>query len=300
MKLLILGSEGFIGGYCTRYFAEKGYFVFGADIFEQPSQQYRYYKVSRLSTELDEIFLSENFDAVINAAGSAHVNYSMNHPLLDFEANSFDTIRTLDAIRKYQPACKYLHISSAAVYGNPVALPIKEDDALHPLSPYGWHKLIAENLCREYVEVFGLSICMVRPFSVYGPGLKKQMFWEWYQKAKAISNKIELLGTGNETRDYINIKDLVRALEALLQNSKFEGEVYNLASGTEITINKIASLFFPALNNSIKYSFNGVVRAGDPLNWCADVSKLKKLGFSTKYTIETGVNELIDWLTHSG
>ena len=110
---------------------------------------YTYYKISRLPGQFEDIFIEEKYDACINASGSGNVNHSVMHPLEDFELNTFDTARILDAIRKHNKACKYLHISSAAVYGNPAHLPVNEEMACKPLSPYGWHKLMAEQLCKE-------------------------------------------------------------------------------------------------------------------------------------------------------
>src|SRR5260370_35821534 len=116
MKLLILGSEGFIGNNLISFFLNKGVRIAGCDLFERPSQhEYAYFKVSRLSPEWDDIF-SRKFDFCINAAGSGNVPYSMEHPLIDFESNTLDTMRILDAIRKNNESCRYLHISSAAVY----------------------------------------------------------------------------------------------------------------------------------------------------------------------------------------
>ncbi|NOT76638.1 MAG: NAD-dependent epimerase/dehydratase family protein [Cyclobacteriaceae bacterium] len=296
MRILILGSEGFIGSHCVRFFLSYNHNVAGADLFEQPLQQYAYTKVSRLSPELDEIFTAEIFDAVINASGSGNVPYSMTHPVLDFEANSLDTIRVLDAIRKHQPGCKYIHISSAAVYGNPVRLPIQEDDEKIPLSPYGWHKLISEQLCKEYTKIFTLNTAVVRPFSVYGPGLKKQMFWDIYQKTLGNKGSIELHGTGNESRDYIYINDMIHALDCILRNAPMQGEVYNLATGEETTIKKAVELFLHALDGTREYYFNNTVRPGDPLNWRADISKLKVLGFNSQVSVSKGLQELAEWL----
>jgi UDP-glucose 4-epimerase len=297
LKILIVGSEGFIGSHCVTHFSSISNFVHGIDLFERPSHPYSYTKISRLSPELEELFASQQFDAVINAAGSGSVPYSMSHPVLDFEANSLDTILVLDAIRKHQPSCKYLHLSSAAVYGNPVRLPVKESDAVQPLSSYGWHKLIAENLCKEYSAVFGLNTAVARPFSVYGPGLKKQLFWDVYQKQKNVHPTIALLGTGKESRDYIYVEDLIHALDCILLRGEMRGEVYNVASGYETTIGEAVSLFLLALNSKKTMLFDGTMRVGDPLNWLADISKLQQLDFKAKIDLKEGIIELAEWIT---
>ncbi|HMJ45974.1 MAG TPA: NAD-dependent epimerase/dehydratase family protein, partial [Ferruginibacter sp.] len=166
MKLIIIGSQGFIGSHLCEYFFKNGYDVYGTDVLDPPANiKYRYSKVSRLSTEWEELLSTDKFDFCINAAGSGNVSYSVSHPLIDFEANTLDVVKILDAIRKSNLLCKYLHISSAAVYGNPAHLPITESAPLNPISPYGYHKLMSEIVCKEYAALFGIQVAIVRPFS---------------------------------------------------------------------------------------------------------------------------------------
>jgi UDP-glucose 4-epimerase len=296
MKLLIIGSEGFIGSHCIDHFMAKGNDVWGLDLYEQPTKLYSYTKVSRLSPEFEEIFQQHQFDVVINAAGSGNVNYSMSHPIIDFEANCLDTIRTLDVIRKYQQQCKYIHVSSAAVYGNPVKLPVNEKDAMNPMSPYGWHKLISENLCLEYTLVYNLKTAIVRPFSVYGPGLKKQLFWDLYQKCINAKDAIQLFGTGTESRDFIYISDLVAALDIIINKGRMQAECYNLASGVETTIADVVKTYFEVAEIRSPYSFNGHVREGDPRNWRADISTISDLGFRPSVELSAGLSNVVKWL----
>jgi UDP-glucose 4-epimerase len=299
MRILIIGSEGFIGSNCVKYFIHKGYTIWGVDLFNQSTQFYNYRKISRLSDDLEEIIKNNQFDVLINASGSANVNYSMTHPIIDFEANCLDVIIVLEGIRKYQNNCKYVHISSAAVYGNPIELPIQEEAQTKPLSPYGWHKLISENLCNEYNSVHGIQTVIVRPFSVYGPGLRKQLFWDLFQKIKSSKGVIELWGTGNESRDFIYIDDLVRAIDIIIDKAKMRGEVYNLASGIETSIASVIKLFVESYDPSIQYKFNGHVREGDPINWRADISKITSLGFSPENTLTYGMIKVTDWLKNT-
>jgi len=295
LRILVIGSEGFIGKHSVRHLLAAGREVHGADLFEQPSFNYPYRKLSRLSPEWDELLQQKRFEAVLNAAGSGNVPYSMTHPVIDFEANSLDTIRILDGIRKHQPECRYLHLSSAAVYGNPVRLPIQENDELKPLSPYGWHKVVAEKLCQEYTQVFGLRTAVVRPFSVYGSGLKKQMFWDLYQRTRE-ADHVTLFGTGQESRDYIHVADLALALDRVISDAPMEGECYNLASGEETTIADVIKPYFRAIGYQGTYDFNGVVRPGDPLNWKADISRIGGLGHVNALTLDQGMDELGRWL----
>jgi UDP-glucose 4-epimerase len=295
MHILILGSEGFIGKAAVRHFLSAGMHITGCDLYEAPSAGYRYFKLSRLSPELDEVLQSANFDFFINAAGSGNVSYSVTHPFIDFEANTLDAYRILDAIRRLQPGCKYIQLSSAAVYGNPVTLPVHETAVCAPVSPYGFHKLMAETICKEFYQLFGLQVAVVRPFSVYGPGLKKQLFWDLFQKYKAGQRVIEVWGTGKESRDFIYIDDLILLLQHIMNKGAFACNIYNAASGKEVTIEKAVTTMFAQLHVTVQLRFNNQVRAGDPLNWRAGTTLTEELGFTNKTTFEQGIEKLVAW-----
>jgi UDP-glucose 4-epimerase len=296
-RILILGSEGFIGSHLIKHFSRPDYEVMGCDLFETPlsAGHYVYIKVSRLSPEWESVFTINQPDICINAAGSGNVPYSLAHPLLDFEANSLDTMRVLDVIRRVLPPCKYLHISSAAVYGNPPSLPIKEEVPLHPLSPYGWHKLISEMLCREYHELYGLNIAILRPFSVYGNGLRKQLLWDVCVKLQQQEPVVTLFGSGKESRDFIHIGDLCRLMDNVIANSGFKADVYNAGNGKQITVETIAELLRQNFNSQKPIRFSGQARKGDPLNWEAEISKAAGLGYRQKISFSEGVKEYVTY-----
>lgn len=297
MKIFILGSKGFIGSHLVEYYIKKGLHVSGCDLIEKGKENYSYYQISLLSTEFEQIFEREQFDICINAAGSGLVGLSLSRPLSDFEANTVTVIHILEAIRKCKPLCKFIQISSAAVYGNPKVLPVSENEALNPLSPYGWHKLMSEMICKEYTQIYQLNTVITRPFSVYGPGLKKQLLWDVFQKIIKSDQILELWGTGNESRDFIYITDLVRAIDLILINGEFKGEAYNIASGKETTIKEIINLLLNTLKKKTALNFNQQVKKGDPLNWHGDIKRIKEIGFEPEITEEVGIKYLSEWLT---
>ena len=294
MNILILGSEGFIGRYLVNYFISCGHVITGCDIVESSPATYQYQKLSILSSDFDSLFDGNFFDVCINAAGSGNVAYSIAHPLSDFEGNTASVAKVLDTLRKQQPSCKYVHISSAAVYGNPLQLPIVETDKPAPLSPYGYHKWISEISCLEYYQIFALPIAIIRPFSVFGNGLKKQILWDICTKLMA-ADTVELFGTGNESRDFIHINDLVLLIDLVIAKSNFNMGIYNAASGTETSIHQIARIFEKHFDDSKTIHFSGQQKKGDPLNWVADITKVKALGFTNKTLLEKGIAEYIHW-----
>jgi dTDP-glucose 4,6-dehydratase/UDP-glucose 4-epimerase len=296
MNILILGSEGFIGSHLVEYFLSKNFTVFGCDLKEGGKKNYHYLKADGNDKSWDKLFAEIQYDFCINAAGNGNVSYSVAHPLNDFKANCYDVAAILDAIRRLQPTCKYLHLSSAAVYGNPQNLPVTENEILKPVSPYGWHKLISEQICTEFHTLYKLNALILRPFSVFGDGLRKQLFWDIYTKAKANPTEIELWGTGSETRDFIYISDLVQCVDILLHKGSYNACVYNIASGVETTVSHAAHCLLKRLYPEISIRFNNNTREGDPLRWKADISKLIQLGFRPAVNFEIGIEKLAIWL----
>jgi nucleoside-diphosphate-sugar epimerase len=294
MNILVLGSQGFIGSNLTAYCISQGHFTTGCDLVESADTSYPYHKVSILSSDFDTLFSEQLFDVCINASGSGNVSYSLSHPVSDFQANTMAVIKVLDTIRKYRPDCKYVHISSAAVYGNPTQLPIAEADAIAPLSPYGFHKWASEIICREYYQIYKLPIAIVRPFSVYGNGIKKQLLWDICQKLHQ-GNSISLFGTGNETRDFIHVLDLAELIHNVIEKSSFKCDIYNGASGTETSIREVADIFEMNFPGQKQILFSGEFKAGDPINWRADVSKINQLDFKPAVLLETGLKDYINW-----
>jgi nucleoside-diphosphate-sugar epimerase len=297
MKILILGSEGFIGNHLVRYFLDHQFDVTGCDLIESSSTEYAYHKISLLSADVEDIFIGQKYDVCINAAGSGNVPYSITHPLSDFDANVSAVIHILDAIRKFSGACRYLHISSAAVYGNPVSLPVMETQPLKPVSPYGYHKCMSEMICEEYHNIFKSRLAVIRPFSVYGEGQKKQLLWDICKKLQG-ADQITLFGTGAESRDFIHIKDMAALIHLIIDQDKFEGQVFNAASGKETTIREIANLFMANFQNK-NILFSGEVRKGDPLNWRADISAIAQMGYVPTIDLNEGIKKYIHWFEQS-
>ena len=294
MKILIIGSKGFIGSHIYNYFKSTQYTVFGCDVVTDYENE-NYFQIEATNSDYHFIFEKYKIDVCINCSGAASVPISIQYPLKDFNLNTVNVFKILDAIKMYQPCCKFINLSSAAVYGNPINLPIKENSNLNPLSPYGIHKMQSEQICKEFYDCFNIQTCSLRIFSAYGNGLKKQLFWDIYQKF--IKNpEIELFGTGNETRDFIHINDIVKAVSLTIMQGDFVGNQVNIANGKEYTIFQIAEIFKNILKTEKKVIFNNQLKQGDPLNWRADISIIKKMGYKSEVTIEDGITRYIQWI----
>lgn len=294
MKILIIGSKGFIGTHAVSYFLQKQYEVWECDVVVDYTSK-QYIQVDATNADYSEIFQENRFDVCINCSGAASVPDSLNHPQRDFMLNTVNVFKMLDAIRRFNPECKFINLSSAAVYGNPKVLPIKEEQTLNPLSPYGFHKKYAEEICQEFSNYFQIKTCSLRIFSAYGEGLKKQIFWDLYQKTKG-TDQLTLFGTGKESRDFIHVQDIVKIIDIIISQASFKGETLNVANGTELKIETIAHIFADKMGWNGRIKFSGEGRKGDPSNWVANISLIKEMGYEQTIDIETGIEKYALWL----
>ena len=296
-KVLITGCNGFIGSHLVDFYSSNGYEVYGLDIKinRQNISNCKFIECNLQDDNISEIYKEISPAIFIHCAGNASVGMSVEYPEMDFDSNVGVLYKTLSSIVRANINPKFIFLSTAAVYGNPKKLPISEETATAPISPYGLHKKMCEDLCEYYREIKGQNISVARIFSAYGEGLKKQILWDMYNKYKA-NGYIELFGTGSETRDFINIKDLVRALDLIIKDDK-ANFVYNVANGEEVSIKTLAVEYANILNiDADKIIFNGEVKKGDPLNWRADITKLQELGYKQFTGLGEGLKSYIDWV----
>ncbi len=162
-----------------------------------------------------------------------------------------------------------------------------------PVSPYGFHKKMAEELCLSYHRNFGLEIGIIRYFSIYGEGLKKQLLWDACRKIKQ-SNSVTFFGTGKETRDWIHVTDAVNLL--YLFTTKLSGyQVINGGSGTKTEINQVIAMLSNFFDKDLEIQFNGMVKEGDPIYFWADTSKSKELGWEPKVKLLDGLKGYVEF-----
>lgn len=292
-RALVTGVSGFIGRNVASYFHSRGYEVVGWDILSAPNVKC----VNLLDTNsIENALSSECPDIIVHCAGSADVGKSVQNPAADFQGNVTVTHNLLFTLHKlHMEKVRTIFLSSAGVYGNTKYLPISEETPLNPLSPYAVHKVMCEELCKYCAKNYDMNIKIARIFSAYGPGLRKQIFWDMHNKYKE-TGRLDMFGTGHESRDYIYIDDIVQALYLLA--TKISDEIiFNVANGEEITIKLATELFaryYGISENNI--SFNGIIREGDPINWKADISKITALGYKTTINIKQGIKKYIEWL----
>lgn len=295
MKVIIIGSKGFIGSHLTTFYkGRKNDIVFECDVVVDYAQE-NYFLIDATNANYQDIFKNNQFDLCINCSGAASVPDSLTNPLRDFTLNTYNVAKLLEAIRLSQPNCKFINLSSAAVYGNPSQIPISEQHTPKPISPYGVHKLQAEQVCKMFFDIYKIPTCSLRIFSAYGNGLKKQLFWDVFKKASK-GDVLEMFGTGSETRDFIHVDDVVRAIEITANHAGFTGEIVNIANGQEIKIKDAVETFLSLFKEQKTARFNSVVKEGDPLYWQADISSLRAMGYTPSVSLQKGLENYYLWI----
>jgi len=293
-KALVTGATGFLGrnaliqlqqsGYCCATINFPNHRITNLDGVPSISWIEREKQISDFQP-----------DICIHAAGSGSVQRSFQNPLGDFHSNVVLVYEVLDSLKNAAPNCKFIHLSSAAVYGNPSCLPIAEDSLLQPISPYGFHKSQAEIICRQFSALYGMTAYAVRIFSAYGPGLDKQVIWEM---AHQVINRGEIIlkGTGQETRDFVHVKDVVRCLVQLSEKGPEGFDVFNLASGEQTTLLQVAELLFSLNGKKSSIRCQGNQCLGDPLHWRADIRKIRSFGYSPEVSLHEGISSVLNSL----
>jgi UDP-glucose 4-epimerase len=226
LRALVTGAGGFLGSHISYYLGKSGYQVAAVGRFNATSAiDTLYPNLLKLCgmTLPDARFVAavSEFkpDLVVHCAGTASVGDSVHDPYGDFQRTVDVCAFTLETLRTCSPGIHFCLLSSAAVYGNPLHLPISEHDQCKPVSSYGYHKLLCEILADEYAKLHGLKVTVLRVFSAYGERLRKQLIHDLcYKFLLDESPYVELFGSGEESRDFIHAVDVARSIHFLHQN----------------------------------------------------------------------------------
>ena len=277
-RVLVTGAKGFLGENCCRFFKNLGFEVYGighSDLSEREKDEagLDYWINSDISISSIRKFDVE-FELIIHCAGSGSVGFSIENPYVDFKKTVDGTIEVLEFMRLYNINSRLIYPSSPAVQGEHPDTPILESFVGKPTSPYGYHKKMAEDLCRSYSEKFSLNIKVVRLFSVFGVGLKKQLLWDAVNKISGTNPDVEFWGTGKETRDFIHVNDALNIFYGIHKKSDSNFEIVNGGTGKKITIYEVVSKIRSILGSTRALTFNNRVDLGNPIYYCASTEIL--------------------------
>jgi UDP-glucose 4-epimerase len=307
-QIWITGARGFIGRHLACWLHRQGHTVVGIGYGPWPPAEARAWGVERWlnggvhAGHLQQLLHGGHApDYIFHLAGGSSVGASIANPYQDFTRTVATTAELLEWMRQAACHARLVSVSSAAVYGAGLTGPIREERTLLPFSPYGYHKLMMENLCLSYATNYGLSITLVRLFSVYGSWLKKQLLWDLCSSLAAGTRQLVLGGTGEELRDWTEIRDVVRALAFAMGLAANAGPmpIFNVGSGHATSVGTIAAMVLESWPAPARVAFSGKARPGNPCSLVADNWFLRQQGFRWNIPVERGVRDYVEWYLQS-
>ncbi|TLG77624.1 NAD(P)-dependent oxidoreductase [Methylocystis sp. B8] len=294
--VLVTGGLGFIGRHVSQHFKSQGNRVVGighgnaTEAIDFGLSRWQSGEVSRQSLEA----LAERIDLIVHCAGSSLVAASFADPDAEFRKSVGSAIEVLEFARHQARSPRIVVLSSAAVYGIVTQLPISEDAPLDPISPYGKSKLAIEQRCQRYGRDYGLEIAIVRLFSVYGLGLRKQLFWDACQKFAKGDGRFG--GTGNERRDWLHVRDAVQLIDAVAKQASVAVPIVNGGTGNSMTIRDALMHLRGLWPASVpEISFSGEARQGDPPGYEADMARAYALAWAPTQEFAEGLADYVSW-----
>ena len=305
-RVLVTGGSGFIGSHFVDKLVSEGYNVrvldnLSSGHLENLSDHLKAEKVDFVKGDIRDSAVVykclENVDAVVHFAAQISVTFSVDHPDFTFDVNACGTKNLLNASAK-KTVGKFVLASSCAVYGDPdpESLPLKETSETNPISPYAESKLQAENYCLQSDKQDLLQSVVLRFFNVYGvrqglndySGVITRFIGRIKEKKPLI-----IYGDGSQSRDFVNVKDIVNAVFAAMQNADAHSQVFNIGSGKPTSIDELAKTLLELADVDLEICYEKP-RAGDIKHSYGNITKARKvLGYEPKVSLKDGLLKLL-------
>ena len=297
MNILVTGGAGFIGSHIVNTYIEAGHCVTVIDNLSSGRLQFlnpkaKFYEIDNLDPKITEVLKSEKINAINHHAAQIAVSESLSNPLFDANSNIIGTLQLLQCAVSLDIEKFIFASTGGAIYGEQIYFPANEDHPCQPLSPYGISKLSAENYLKFYNEKFGLSTTVLRYSNVFGPHQNPHgeagvvaIFCERLMK----DQKPVICGDGEQTRDFISVRDIAQANLIALDHS-CTGK-FNVATGNETSINSLAECLLRVSGKKISAD-HGSARQGDQSRSVIDYKNFHDgFGWQPKVSLEQGLVE---------
>ncbi|CAB49227.1 SDR family oxidoreductase [Pyrococcus abyssi] len=295
--IVVTGGAGFIGSHIAEALKEENDVVVIDNLYsgkpENVPEGVKFIEADVRDYEsIAEIVSSADY--VFHEAAQISVEESVKDPVFTEEVNVIGTINILRALSEGNG--KLIFASSAAVYGEPTSLPIREDHPLNPISPYGVSKVSGEHYCKVFYQLYGVPTVILRYFNVYGPRQSSAYAGviSIFMERALRGEPLVIFGDGKQSRDFVYVKDVVEANILVAEKRRAEGETFNVGTGRETTIIELAMKIIELSSTSSQILFSKP-RPGDIRRSVADIEKIKKLGFKPRYSLEEGLLETWKW-----
>lgn len=308
MRALVTGIAGFVGSTLAARLVREGWDVRGIDMLSNYySPKLKLDNLARLNLEpsrftqqdileMDLTQALQDVDVVFHQAGQPGVRSSWGAEFSIYtEANIRATQVLLEAARNSKTVKRFVYASSSSVYGDAERYPTLETDRPSPMSPYGVSKLAAEHLCVLYARNFGVPTVSLRYFTVYGPRQRPDMAFTRFCEAVASGNTVTIYGTGDQIRDFTFVEDIVDANVRAATEDVAPGSVFNIAGGTNISVNEVLTLLSAIAGTEVRVSKQSAVK-GDVFRTGGDSRRAsEELGWVPRVSIEEGLSRQFAW-----
>lgn len=301
MKVLVTGGAGFVGSNVVKYLLNKNCEI---RVLDNLSSGYKF-NLDGLDIEFikgnicdpnDAIKACIGIDVVFHLAASVGRQKSIDNPLLDSNTNLLGTVNILEGMLKHGVK-RIIYSSSAAIFGELVTSSIDEDHPQNADSPYGVSKLAAEKMILAYSGIYDITGICLRYFNIYGVNQRFDLYGNVipiFTKRIYSGEPITIFGDGEQTRDFVNVRDVAKA-NYLAAFSEKGTAVYNLGSGDSITINNLVEMMQHISGRRLTIVKTNT-RKGDVRHCKAQINKIQRdYGFVTSVNLEEGLNEYMSW-----
>ena len=285
-KVLVTGGAGFIGSNIVDLLIEKGYDVSVVDDLstgrkENLNPEARFYKTDITDPSLKDVFIKEKPEYVIHEAAQINVRKSITDPAFDARINILGSLNLIECCRKYNVKKTLYASSGGAIYGEPVKLPADENHQIRPLCPYGASKYSVENYLYINKKTYGLDYVALRYANVYGPRqdpLGEAGVVAIFMNKMLLGETPSIFGDGEQTRDFVYVKDVAAANLLALEN-KTKNTEYNIGTGKETAVNELydqikkilpakkEAVHVDAVPGEVRRIYLDISRAQKELNW---------------------------------
>lgn len=311
MKALVTGAAGFIGSHLAERLVASGASVLGLDSFaDYYPREFKEKNLIGLRREPAFTFIEsplagvplpqllDGVTHVFHLAAQAGVRKSWGRDFHVYTSNNIEATQLLLEACVDRPIERLVFASSSSVYGDHVALPMREDARPQPVSPYGVTKLAAEQLCYLYHVNCGIPTVALRYFTVYGPRQRPDMGFYRFLRAAVRDEPLPLFGDGRQTRDFTFVADAVTATAAAATRGR-PGTVYNIGGGSRVELLDVFDLIRRITGHPLRVERLPAQR-GDMRDTYADTTRARTdLGFAPTVTLEEGLRAQYEWMNES-
>jgi nucleoside-diphosphate-sugar epimerase len=304
MRAVVTGAAGFVGSHLCESLLADGHEVAGVDSFTEyyaverkqqnllsciGSERFRLHRVDLLEAPLAAIM--DGADVVFHLAGQPGVRPSWGAEFATYTSRNVLATQALLEAARTVPLRKVVYASSSSVYGDAEAYPTAETVCPHPVSPYGVTKLAAEHLCELYRVGFGVPTASLRLFTVYGPRQRPDMAFSRIVDAALAGSVFQLYGTGEQTRDFTFVEDVVRGFRAAAE-SDFTG-VANIGGGSRTSMNEVLDIVTDLAGAPEVVRLP--VQRGDVRDTAADTRvAYAGFGYEPRVSLREGLRRMVD------